>query len=69
MDIFNPAQLYLPRSKYNGYWFIPTSDDKYLHSDLKVRFSTLNIDTGEFTGYFETEEAALAAIEEYNYWG
>ena len=69
MRILAPAQLCLPRTKYNGHWYVPTIDDKYLHSDLDVRGSTKNMETSEYTGFFKTEEEALAAVEEYNYGG
>lgn len=57
---------------FNGGWYVakqgtydPTDNtgepDEYLHTDGVLRTSTMDMETEKYTGYFETEDAALLA--------
>lgn len=55
-----------PTSDVSGKWFVAASDcgGKYLHSDGVIRRGTLN-PSGEYSGYFDTEADAWAAIKAF----
>ena len=54
-----------PRQNNHG-WYVGVANESrlYLHRDCMVRKSTKN-ESGRWTGYFATEEKALAAINKY----
>jgi len=57
---------------YSAYYIAVYDDDatrdrsKYLHSDGVIRDSTLNGESGYFTGYYYTRAEADRALIEYN---
>jgi hypothetical protein len=59
--------LFSRSSEFFGKCFIvdPENPRIYLHSDGKWRNRTYNYENGEWTGYFDTEEEARAAIEKH----
>ena len=53
-----------PGLDQRGAWFI-TDNDNYLHSDGVTRYSTRNVETNEYTGYFETFSEALTVMNKH----
>ena len=70
-EIFNEP-CYFETSIANGWsiskgWYvrITNTENKYLHTDGVIRNTTLNRESGNYTGYFETKEKAYQAIKDY----
>lgn len=51
------------RSRFDGKWYVPEVEGgiRYLHKDGLIRQGTCRED-GEYTGYYDTEAEANAAI-------